>query len=398
MKLYISSTFMDLREHRASVDRALRRMGHDVLGMEQYVAEGTAPLEKCLRDVRASDAYVLILGWRYGFIPRHPELNAECLSITELEYREAVCQRKSILVFLLDPDAPWPPSAFDALGADGGQNILRFRSTVGAAHLSGIFRTPDDLASQVAAGVSNLGLNRQMVERGLEQAAAGPSMVPFLSGAELHDTTVMGIREMVSNAGTARSLVLNLGAGNRWWSTRLYLLVTLLQTLTPVRQIVFSDDDEAFVAMASPAALRQGLCDAFPPLAAFDGPLHADSTADVERETDRVVAEWHKAAPALDEPRLKVGVRPHLLSAWVGERLVTRCIDVPPETGLTMVHVQQIVESLVSDVPVDWPASSEPAAASPFEHPRLMVVDRDAFALAVARQLVRAGVPRAPIR
>jgi hypothetical protein len=28
----------DLLDHRAAVDRTLRRMGHDVIGMEQYIA------------------------------------------------------------------------------------------------------------------------------------------------------------------------------------------------------------------------------------------------------------------------------------------------------------------------------------------------------------------------
>src|SRR5260370_10959638 len=46
VKVYVSSTFKDLQEHRTAVDLALRRMGHDVVGMEQYVAEGMTPLER----------------------------------------------------------------------------------------------------------------------------------------------------------------------------------------------------------------------------------------------------------------------------------------------------------------------------------------------------------------
>ena len=59
MKVYLSSTFHDLADHRQAVDRALRRMGHDVIGMEQYVAEGSKPLSRCQADVRAADAYVI---------------------------------------------------------------------------------------------------------------------------------------------------------------------------------------------------------------------------------------------------------------------------------------------------------------------------------------------------
>ncbi|HEX3233048.1 MAG TPA: DUF4062 domain-containing protein, partial [Gemmatimonadales bacterium] len=69
MKVYISSTYQDLIEHRAAVDRTLRRMGHDVIGMEQYVAEGSKPVDRCLADVRVADAYVIIVAWRYGYVP-----------------------------------------------------------------------------------------------------------------------------------------------------------------------------------------------------------------------------------------------------------------------------------------------------------------------------------------
>lgn len=52
MKIYVSSTFLDLADHRRAVDVALRRMGHDVVGMEQYVAEASKPVERCQQDVR----------------------------------------------------------------------------------------------------------------------------------------------------------------------------------------------------------------------------------------------------------------------------------------------------------------------------------------------------------
>jgi len=44
-------------------------------------------------------------------------------------------------------------------------------------------------------------------------------------------------------------------------------------------------------------------------------------------------------------------VREELLADWLGERLVTRCIEV--EGSLTMSQVQQIVDCLVPDVPME---------------------------------------------
>jgi hypothetical protein len=61
MRIYLSSTFVDLLEHRQAVARVLRQMGHEIIGMEEYVAEGARPLERCLADVANADLYVASL-------------------------------------------------------------------------------------------------------------------------------------------------------------------------------------------------------------------------------------------------------------------------------------------------------------------------------------------------
>jgi hypothetical protein len=43
------------------------------------------PLKRCLDDVRRADAYVVIVGWRYGYVPVDTILNPDKRSITELE-------------------------------------------------------------------------------------------------------------------------------------------------------------------------------------------------------------------------------------------------------------------------------------------------------------------------
>src|SRR6266508_2085698 len=95
-KVYVSSTYVDLREVREQVRVTLRRMDHNDIAMEYYTAEDARPLDKCLRDVDACDLYICLVAWRYGYIPEGYEH-----SITELEYRRAVQAGKSCLAFLL---------------------------------------------------------------------------------------------------------------------------------------------------------------------------------------------------------------------------------------------------------------------------------------------------------
>jgi hypothetical protein len=420
MKVYISSTYQDLVEYRAAVDRTLRRMGHDVIGMEQYVAEGSKPVDRCKADVRTADVYVIIVAWRFGYVPGRTASPPDPRSITEIELQEAKESGRSVLAFLLDPEAPWPPNRVDAMSGQpgGGGDVLRLRALLGTEHLAGIFRTPDDLASQVAAAVSAQGLTRHMVDRVLgETSVATPDMDPFAQGkTNVNPSTLQAIKQMIHGAGAALALVLQIDDGERWWSTRLFLLASLLRSLTPVRQVVFRDTTGRFVGMASPAAIMDGLASAFPELDEFARRLRKDdSSVDIERETDRQTAAWNAftnaptpfpvpnpvlpvpnpvpAPPStgIDERTLKVGVRGWLLERWLGERWVGRCIRVDSH-DLSMSQVQQVVDSLLPDVPIQ---RQKKASEKGFE---LLVVDRDAFALQLAREWVRSGLPRSPVR
>ena len=93
-KIYLSSTYSDLKECREVVYRTLRQMRHDVIAMEDYVATDSRPVDKCLADVAACEVYVGIFAWRYGSIP--PKDNPDQKSITELEYRKAFQEGKSL--------------------------------------------------------------------------------------------------------------------------------------------------------------------------------------------------------------------------------------------------------------------------------------------------------------
>ena len=130
--------------------------------MEEYVAEGTRPLDRCLQDVARADLYVGIFAWRYGHVPTQqqagaipwpPGTIAGQTSVTECEFRAAI--PKNPLAFVLDPAASWPASFIDALTGDNesGARIKQLREELLGTWLAGLFRTPEDLARQVGAAV-----------------------------------------------------------------------------------------------------------------------------------------------------------------------------------------------------------------------------------------------------
>ena len=70
MRIFVSSTFEDLREYRAAAIRVLRQLGHEVLAMEDMVAGSATPLTKVIEMVDRCEAYVGVFAWRYGYVPK----------------------------------------------------------------------------------------------------------------------------------------------------------------------------------------------------------------------------------------------------------------------------------------------------------------------------------------
>jgi hypothetical protein len=150
-KIYVSSTYSDLVEHRQRVYDVLRKMRYDVIAMEDYVANDKRPLDKCLADVASCDLYIGIFAWRYGYVPPGQPPGHE-RSITELEYGQAGQSGLERLIFLLDEDAPWPRSKMEK-GASG-EKIEALRAELAREHTVQFFKSPEELAGQVAASVA----------------------------------------------------------------------------------------------------------------------------------------------------------------------------------------------------------------------------------------------------
>jgi hypothetical protein len=143
MRVFVSSSFEDLREHRAAAIRVLRQLGHEVLAMEDMIAGSAPPLAKVLEMVDRSEAYVGIFAWRYGYViagtaePNPPmaikipvldgAVEGET-SITHYEYLRAVQRKLPAMAFLLDEHYPWPPQFID--GFDNGFDKTRAQAPI----------------------------------------------------------------------------------------------------------------------------------------------------------------------------------------------------------------------------------------------------------------------------
>jgi hypothetical protein len=99
----VSSTYEDLKLHRAHVIRELRKAGIFVDPMEDWTADAEEPKKFSQARLEGCDFCVLLVGLRRGFVPP-----GEQRSVTQLEYQAALDREMDVLVYLLDEDAPWP--------------------------------------------------------------------------------------------------------------------------------------------------------------------------------------------------------------------------------------------------------------------------------------------------
>jgi hypothetical protein len=178
VRVYVSSTYADLKEYRGAVHHALRQLGHHVVAMEDYVAADARPADKCLADVASCDVYVGLLAWRYGFVPLHD--NAEGRSITELEYRQALALDKPCLLFVLDEDTPWLPRLIDASTGSAGTapRTQALRDEWTRERLVTMFKTPDDLARSVVTAIAKWEKERRAGDSRRRSGAASRSARP----------------------------------------------------------------------------------------------------------------------------------------------------------------------------------------------------------------------------
>lgn len=108
LRVFISSTFYDLRHIRSSLEGFVERMGYEAVMSEKgrIAYDPDIPLdESCYREASSADIFVLIIGGRYGHassdedIKGKPDFYDRYESITKKEYESAA--RRDIPIYIL---------------------------------------------------------------------------------------------------------------------------------------------------------------------------------------------------------------------------------------------------------------------------------------------------------
>jgi hypothetical protein len=100
LQIFVSSTYKDLVSERLAAIEAILAAGHIPGAMEQFRAGDETAWEKIKRWIDNSDAYILILGARYGSLEPVSEK-----SYTHLEYEYALEKQKPFMALIITDDA-----------------------------------------------------------------------------------------------------------------------------------------------------------------------------------------------------------------------------------------------------------------------------------------------------
>jgi hypothetical protein len=145
----VSSTILNLPEHRPQVRDACLRLGMFPLMMEHLPASDVDAIAESLRMVDRSDVYVGVFGHRYGHVPEGHER-----SITEMEVDRALERDIPRCLFFMARNHPVTIEDVDT-GANA-ERLKRLKERLGKTHVVLEFASPADLRANVIHSLSEL--------------------------------------------------------------------------------------------------------------------------------------------------------------------------------------------------------------------------------------------------
>ncbi|MFQ5604319.1 MAG: DUF4062 domain-containing protein [bacterium] len=158
-KIFLSSTYEDLVEHREKVIETMKKSGHSVVCMEEFPDSfPNTPTKVCEDEIKKCDIFVGIYAHRYGHIPKRYKK-----SITEQEYEFACMEKKPIFSFIVNDSHHWRVDMVE-FEKKISVKLDRLKGKIKERHVTGFFTTPNDLANKVL-----LSLNRYLRDHAPDQ-------------------------------------------------------------------------------------------------------------------------------------------------------------------------------------------------------------------------------------
>lgn len=183
-RVFISSTSEDMKDYRKAASEAMTNILAVPMGMDRFTAlAGQTVLERCYEEIRQSQYFVIIIGFRYGSIYKETDL-----SYTELEFNEAERLGIPILVFIRNGSID-----SDSIDIDDLSRLVRFKNRLqksASNRLTASFTTPEDLRDKLTRSLqTEFSTNN---DKGNKKVSSSKSNVEeYVKGASLYKKFIL---------------------------------------------------------------------------------------------------------------------------------------------------------------------------------------------------------------
>lgn len=167
----VSSTFLDLREHREQLMGALRKQQLFPIVMEEYVLDAgdDGVVSSSLKMVADASAYVGLISRRYGQVVEH-EQNPHGYSVSRMEFEEAQRLGLPTLIFIMGEDHLVRERDVES-DPDKKRKLEEYRERAKQGRMYEVFESLEDFKEKAIHAVANLRSH-------LEKQSAPPAPPP----------------------------------------------------------------------------------------------------------------------------------------------------------------------------------------------------------------------------
>jgi hypothetical protein len=245
MRIYVSSTFSDLTEHREAVKKvigSLEEINFEYAGVEYLSADTRPSVEVLLREIIDSTFFVLLIGWRYGYVPE-----GHGKSLVEMEYDTAVENKVPILCYMIDPNYPFPPKFVDT--GRNAEKLKRFKERITQDRVVRYFGSPEDLAQKLTVDLTTWGSKslRESNEDIVIRPLLEQELHRYKEENSIYISTIDSLRKRMENIVPAEPI----------WTTRNFAIdTTFCFVLLPFKEQFFRIYEEAMLPAINDAGLR----------------------------------------------------------------------------------------------------------------------------------------------
>ncbi len=145
MRIFVSSTYEDLKEYRQAVRKVIEKLGHTFVGMEIFGCYGKYPLDKALREMNTCDLFIGLYAHSIGSKPINHDK-----SFIEIEFYHAKNKCKiETLLYVVDEEQRWVPKFIK-----NERKLKAFLHKILPTVVYQRFSTPEDLCTKVGIDIA----------------------------------------------------------------------------------------------------------------------------------------------------------------------------------------------------------------------------------------------------